>query len=124
MAVPISIANSAKPTQSDAMLVSSRAGRALLTTSTSGDAVRRSTAMKTTSATSETASSPSVRGSPQPQDDACDSGSSRQTRTTLSSAVPGREPSWGSLADPLAWIVSPTIQTRSPSSEPALRLSV
>ncbi len=31
------------------------------------------------------------------------------------SAVPGREPSWGSLADPLAWIVSPTIQTRAAS---------
>ena len=83
------LANSAKPTQSEATLVSSSAGRALVTMSTSGEAIRRSTSTNAASSTTASTSRPIVRASPQPQEDAWASGSSRLTSAAASSTLPG-----------------------------------
>ena len=60
------LANRANPTHSEAMLVRSRAGLALAAMSTSGEATLRSISTNTASRTAATASSPIVRGAPQP----------------------------------------------------------
>ena len=84
------LANRANPTHSEAMLVRSRAGLALAAMSTSGEATRRSISTKETSRTAATASSPIVRGAPQPHTAASLSGSSRQNKATASRIAPGR----------------------------------
>src|SRR2546429_8613575 len=58
------MANSANPTQSEAVLVSSRAGRAVTARATSGDRTRRSIRTKAVSSTAATTSSTIVRGAP------------------------------------------------------------
>ena len=90
LAVPMSTANSAKPTASEAMLVSSSAGRALTAISTTGEASRRSTRTNTSSSTTDAASRPIVLTSPQPQTLAWESGSSSAVSATASSSAPGR----------------------------------
>ena len=85
----MSTANSANPTAADARLVSSSAGRALATTSMTGDARRRSTSTNVTSSTTEAASRPVVLTFPQPQTLAWASGSSSEVSATASSSVPG-----------------------------------
>ena len=83
------LANSANPTQIEAILVRSNAGLALAAMSTSGEANRRSISTKETSRTAATASSPIVRGAPQPHTAASLSGSSRQNKATASRTAPG-----------------------------------
>jgi hypothetical protein len=64
LAAPMSTANSAKPTASDATLVSSSAGRASTTMSTIDEASRRSMKTNAPSSTTEAASRPIVLTSP------------------------------------------------------------